>query len=237
MDNREGSYFHDIKLFNKFSKWLDKHNVNANNKIVISTCNDKINNIKFDDKRIVVYNNDYYIYCAGKFIQECQEQNRYANLIFNKPNLPLFCNDAKVLTVLLTTEQEQNWVYRALWSKHFIETDNEIIYAPSSPDHCHLSTFPKLVHYKPKYRFDLSERKELYNREVVNNQTILNYKEPHDLFNNNVNNIFFNISDLFDVELFISAMEKVFNKFELGMLDCDLVSSMYQLWWSRQHAN
>ena len=170
-------------------------------------------------------------------LQECQEQNRYANLIFNKPNLPLFCNDAKVLTVLLTTEQEQNWVYRALWSKHFIETDNEIIYAPSSPDHCHLSTFPKLVHYKPKYRFDLSERKELYNREVVNNQTILNYKEPHDLFNNNVNNIFFNISDLFDVELFISAMEKVFNKFELGMLDCDLVSSMYQLWWSRQHAN
>jgi len=75
MDNREGSYFHDIKLFNKFSKWLDKHNVNANNKIVISTCNDKINNIKFDDKRIVVYNNDYYIYYAGKFIQECEEQN------------------------------------------------------------------------------------------------------------------------------------------------------------------
>ena len=168
-------------------------------------------------------------------LQECQRQNRYANIIFNKPKLPVFCNNAKVFTVLLTTEQEQNWVYRALWSKHFIETDNEIIYSPNSPDYCHLSTFPKLVHYKPKYRFELSEREELYNREVVNNRTILNYKEPHDSFNDNVNNIFFNISDLFDVETFISVMENVFTEWGLGILDRELVSAMHQLWWSRQH--
>jgi len=75
MDNREGSYPHDVKLFTKFSKWLDKHNVNANNKIIISTCNEKINNIKLSDKRIVVYNNDYYVHYAGKFIQECEEKD------------------------------------------------------------------------------------------------------------------------------------------------------------------
>ena len=74
MDNREGSYPHDLKLFTKFSKWLDKHGIKANNKIVISTCNEKINNIKLSDKRIVVYNNDYYVHYAGKFIQECEEK-------------------------------------------------------------------------------------------------------------------------------------------------------------------
>lgn len=75
MDNREGSYPHDLKLFTKFSKWLDKHGIKANNKIVISTCNEKINNIKLSDKRIVVYNNDYYVHYAGKFIQECEEKD------------------------------------------------------------------------------------------------------------------------------------------------------------------
>jgi len=167
-------------------------------------------------------------------LQECQKQNLHANIIFNKPNLPIFCNNAKVLTILLTTEQEQNWVYSSLWSKHFIETSTEIIYTPNSPDHCPLSTVPKLLHYKPKYRYKLSEREKLYNQEVVNNKTIVHYTKPHSFFDDNVNNIFFNLSNLFNVNLFISEMEKVFSKFELGALDHDLVIKMHQLWWSRQ---
>ena len=113
---------------------------------------------------------------------------------------------------------------------------NEIIYSPNSPDHCHLSTFPKLLHYKPRYRFELSDREELYNEKVVNNRTIIHYKEPHDSFNDHVNNKFFNISSLFDVETFINAMEDVFTEWNLGILDRELVSAMHKLWWSRQHA-
>lgn len=167
-------------------------------------------------------------------LQECQSQKLHANIIFNKPKLPVFCNNAKVLTILLTTEQEQKWVYTALWSKHFIETSTEIIYTPNSPEHCALSAVPKLLEYKPKYKYKLSEREKLYNQEVMNNQTIVHYTKPHSFFDDNVNNIFFNLGNLFNVDMFISKMEKVFDKFELGALDHDLVSKMYQLWWSRQ---
>ena len=158
----------------------------------------------------------------------------HANIIFNKPKLPVFCNNEKVLTVLLTTKQEQNWVYSTLWSKHFIETGTEIIYTPNSPEHCALSAVPKLLEYKPKYKYKLSEREKLYNQEVVNNRTIVHYTKPHSFFDDNVNNIFFNIRNLFNVDLFISEMEKVFDKFELGAFNHELVSEMHQLWWSRQ---
>ncbi len=167
-------------------------------------------------------------------LQECQTQNLHANIIFNKPKLPVFCNNAKVLTVLLTTKQEQNWVYSTLWSKHFIQTGTETIYRPNSPEHCDLSAVPKLLEYKPKYKYKLSEREKLYNQEVVNNRTIVHYTKPHSFFDDNVNNIFFNIRNLFNVDLFISEMEKVFDTFELGAFNHELVSEMHQLWWSRQ---
>jgi hypothetical protein len=167
-------------------------------------------------------------------LHECKIQNLYANVIFNKPNLPVFCNGAKVLTVLLTTKQEQDWVHQALWSKHFIKQDDKIIYSPSSPLHCHLSAVPKLLHYQPKYCFEASERDELYNRYILNNSTILEYTQPHSRFNDNVDNMFLNISDLFLVDRFIAKVEKVFSKFDLGKLDSDLVVEMHKVWWSRQ---
>lgn len=75
IDNREGSYNHDVKLFTKFSKWLTKHNIRSNKKVIISTCNENINKIKLKDKRIGLYNNDYYLYYAGKFIEQCEKEN------------------------------------------------------------------------------------------------------------------------------------------------------------------
>ena len=75
VDNREGSYYHNPALFTKISKWLDKNNIVDKNKVIISTCNEKINDIPINDKRIRTYNNDYYLYYSGKFIVECEERN------------------------------------------------------------------------------------------------------------------------------------------------------------------
>jgi hypothetical protein len=75
LDNREGSYYHDPALFTKISKWLDKNNIVGKNKVIVSTCNEKINDIPIKDNRIKTYNNDYYLYYSGKFIVECEERN------------------------------------------------------------------------------------------------------------------------------------------------------------------
>jgi len=207
------------------------HNLHTQNEPMVPYSTDLYSST-FDRGQDVTFDQ----YCGQNNIRfkECTKQKLHANIIFNKSKLPVFCNNAKVLTVLLTTEQEQNWVYKALWSKHFIENKDTIIYSPSSPMHCHLSTVPKLLEYKPEFCFDISRKQELYKEYILNNKTVVQYKQPHDLFNNNVNNMFFNISDLFDVDLFIATMEKVFDKFDLGILNSVLVSEMYQLWWSRQ---
>ena len=53
IDNREGSYNHDVKLFTKFSKWLTKHNIRSNKKVeahcrmyVLSICTTLCTNLK-----------------------------------------------------------------------------------------------------------------------------------------------------------------------------------------------
>ena len=75
IDNREGAYPHAPKLFVKVKEWLDRHNIKDRNKFIISTCNENIKKIKIGDSRIKVFNNDYYLYAAGKYIKQCEERN------------------------------------------------------------------------------------------------------------------------------------------------------------------
>jgi len=75
VDNREGSYPHIESLFDKIKEWLNKHEITTRKKFIVSTCNENINNIKINDKRICVYNNNYYLYFAGKFIKQCEDRN------------------------------------------------------------------------------------------------------------------------------------------------------------------
>jgi hypothetical protein len=169
-------------------------------------------------------------------LELCNQQGLIANIIFNKPDLPLFCKEAKVLTVLATSEQEQNWIHKAIWSKHFIVNEKQIIYTPSSLQHCHLSAVPKLVEYKPEFQFPISQRDEVYNKYVINNPTVGFYKSQ-DYFadEQGIINRFFNLNKLFDSSVFLQEIESIFEEFDLGYFNKVLVKKIYNLWWSRQN--
>lgn len=167
-------------------------------------------------------------------IRYCIEQNLLLNLIFNKSKLPLFCHDSKVVTILVTTNEEQEYLDRFLWNKHFIETDNEIIYTPSSIAHCSMHAVPKLLKYKPQWKFHKSQKNEIYNNMVVNNKTKKQYVDKNLFDNEPYQNIFLDFNDILDTNKFISQMEKIFFEFNLGSLNKKLVSEMHRLWLGRQ---
>jgi len=76
MDSREGAYPHTLNLIKKINKFLKKNEIyHGNNKVIVSTCNDKIVELKTKEnsdlfKGIRLYNNNYNIFIAGRFILE-----------------------------------------------------------------------------------------------------------------------------------------------------------------------
>jgi len=164
----------------------------------------------------------------------CVEKKLTANLIFNKSTLPKFCDGAKVLTVLVTNEHEKSWLDKTLYSKHFIETEDGIIYTPSSLDYCSLEAIPKLLEYKPQCNYPLESKDDIFNQMVKNNVTKLQYANQEDFNNKNYHNIFFDLDYLLDKQKFIDNMSRVFEEFNLGTFNKSLVSKMHNIWLERQ---
>jgi len=164
----------------------------------------------------------------------CVKKKLIANLIFNKSTLPKFCNGAKVLTVVVTSEHEKSWLDKTLYSKHFIESEDSIIYTPSSLDHCSLEAVPKLLEYKPQYKFPLAEKESIFKQMVKNNTTKLQYANKENFDNKKYHNIFFDLNYLLDRQKFIDKMSVVFQEFNLGTFNKSLVSKMHNIWLDRQ---
>lgn len=80
IDPREGSYEHGYDLIDNINLFLDNNNIFQKNKIIISTNNDKITNLpkKYNENlfdRIKLYNNNYCLFMAGRFISEVEYNN------------------------------------------------------------------------------------------------------------------------------------------------------------------
>jgi hypothetical protein len=78
MDYREGAYPHNEYFLTKIDDFLNKHNINHKNKVIISTNNNFINdtiNLKKYKHRISVYCNNNYLLTAGKYISELRVAN------------------------------------------------------------------------------------------------------------------------------------------------------------------
>lgn len=78
MDYREGAYSHFESFLTKIDNFLNKHNINHKNKVIISTNNNFINdtiNLKKYKHRISVYCNNNYLLTAGKYISELRVAN------------------------------------------------------------------------------------------------------------------------------------------------------------------
>lgn len=169
---------------------------------------------------------------------ECIRLDLQTNLIFNKPQTPVFCDGSNVVTVTVTSQQEKKWLYSTLWSKHFLEDKGEIRYLPSDPDYCSFYSLIPVLTYNNQYRFSLTDKKKLYNDYVINNHTNSWYFDPakftdHDK-THNLNNVFITLDEILLPTKFLSAIEKLFKHFDLGNPNLELISSMHQIWLNRQ---
>lgn len=169
---------------------------------------------------------------------DCIKCNLQANLILHKPQTPFFCNNSDVVTVLVTSEREKKWLYKTLWSKHFLETEQGIRYLPSDPAYCNFYSLIPVLTYNNRYLFPSSDKENLYNEYIINNHTNNWYFNP-DKFNSydrehQLNNLFINLEEMLLVDKFLIAMQRIFKKFDLGKLNVNLIQQMHQIWLSRQ---
>ena len=81
MDMREGAYPHDIPFYEKINNFLVKHDINDKSKVIVSTNNNFIENIKehadfikFNNK-IDIYPNNYFLLASGKFLGQLRTSN------------------------------------------------------------------------------------------------------------------------------------------------------------------
>jgi len=171
-------------------------------------------------------------------LDACMEKNLLANLIFHKLEIPIFCQGAPVVTVLVNTSEEKNWLHRTLWSKHFAEIDNRIHHLPSDPNYCSFVSLPTVLKFHNDYHYDINEKDRLFNKYILEHSGERWYTNPNNVTKfdnlNNLNNKFINLKDFFELDTFINTMSSLFNYFNLGTLNKSLVSNMYNIWWGRQ---
>lgn len=168
----------------------------------------------------------------------CKSKKLLANIVFHKPNIPLFCKGARTVTIMTTTKQEQSWVHNALWSKQFLETQDKIIKLDLSPTHCNLSSLPNILKFNPQFEFKLEDKEEIFNKFVVNDHCALWYTD-YNYFKDfdrdfELDNAFIDIKNFFDQTTFMDSVEQLFMKLNLGKPDVELIKSMHDIWWSRQ---
>ena len=160
------------------------------------------------------------------------------NLIFHKPQLPLFCNGSDVITITVTSDREKDWLYKTLWSKQFVEKDNNIYYLPNDPNYCSFYSLVPVLTYNNPYCFSKDNKDELYNKYVVNDHTNSWYFDP-DKFNKHdacqqLNNRFVKLEEILLLDKFLSVVLDIFDFYNLGDPDIDLITQMHSIWSERQ---
>jgi hypothetical protein len=81
MDMREGAYPHDITFYKKINNFLVKYDIDEESKVIVSTNNNFIEDIKqhpdfikFNNK-IDIYSNNYFLLASGKFLGQLRTSN------------------------------------------------------------------------------------------------------------------------------------------------------------------
>jgi hypothetical protein len=169
---------------------------------------------------------------------DCFDKKIKANLIFNKPQTPLFCDNSEVITVVITSPKEKQWLFDTLWSKHFLESNGKIYYLPNHPSYCNFASLPAVLRYNNPYCFPSEEKQNLFEQYVVNNSTNSWYFdtkhfEAYDR-QHRLNNIFIDLEQILIADKFLSTISNVFQYFNLGEPNLVLIKKMHEIWSSRQ---
>ena len=166
------------------------------------------------------------------------DNNLTINLAFHKPQVPNFCHGSDVVTITVTTKQEQEWLYKTLWSKHFLEIDDTIRYLPSDPYYCNYNSLVPVLTFNNPYLFTKQDKDEVYEKYIINDHTNSWYFDP-DQFQTfdstcKLNNHFVSLDEILSVDKFLNAIKRIFDNFHLGNPDLLLIEQMHQIWMSRQ---
>jgi hypothetical protein len=168
----------------------------------------------------------------------CIDNKWLINLIFNKPNIPIFCQGSRAITITVTTEIEKQWLYKSLWSKHFLETSAEIRYLPSDPEYCSFYSLPVVLQFNNQYLFSKNQKEQLYQDYIINNRTNCWYFDPERFakFDKTyyLNNVFIELNTILTPGKFITKIENIFDTLQLNQPNLKLIQKMHQLWLSRQ---
>ena len=168
----------------------------------------------------------------------CIQNDLIPNIIFHKPQLPMFCSGSNVVTITVTSNKEKEWLYKTLWSKQFLETADEISCLISDPAYCNFSSLPTVVKFNNTYKFPFSKKAELYEKYVVNNHANFYYFDPDKFstIDSNFNNIFMALDDILIEQRFLEKIEDLFQQLNLGTADIGIIKRMHQIWIFRQFA-
>lgn len=166
----------------------------------------------------------------------CIQHGLIPNLVFHKPQLPLFCNDSNVITITVTSNKEKEWLYKTLWSKQFLENDDEIRYMISDPSYCSFASLPTVVKFNNNYKFPIGKKSELYEKHVLNNPANFYYFDPDKFstIDKKFNNVFLALDDILVEKQFLEKMTEIFQQLDLGIANIDIIKRMHQIWISRQ---
>tara|TARA_R110000823_G_scaffold26528_18_gene77358 strand:+ start:67 stop:897 length:831 start_codon:yes stop_codon:yes gene_type:complete len=167
----------------------------------------------------------------------CIQNDLIPNIIFHKPQLPMFCSGSNVVTITVTSNKEKEWLYKTLWSKQFLETADGISCLISDPAYCNFASLPTVLNFNNEYKFDISRKDELYEKYVVNDHKNPYYFNPDKFseIDSEVDNIFISLNDILIEKNFLQSIKNVFQNFDLGPADISLIKSMHEIWISKQY--
>jgi hypothetical protein len=169
---------------------------------------------------------------------EGMAQDQHINLIFNKATMPVFCHGSRAVTITVESQKEQTWLHHSRWSKHFLVQGSEIRYLPSDPEYCNFRSLPAVLKHGNQYRFALDQQEDLWKRMVVENSMNLAYQNPEQFVEpdtqNHIQNINLALKDLLDPAGFVACIDSIFEQFQLGEPNLELVAAMHAVWLERQ---
>ena len=190
------------------------------------------NDVTLDQYLTYAFANDDYR------LINCIKNNLFVNITFHKPCVPIFCQNNNVITITVTSDSEKQWLYKTLWSKQFLETDNEILYLPSDPEYCSFSSIVPVLKFNNPYKFDKSLKEDLFEKYVINDYTNQWYFDPEKFSKydaaHQLNNIFISLDEILVVDKFLTAITKIFEYYNLDSPNLKLIEKMHQVWSSRQ---
>lgn len=156
------------------------------------------------------------------------------NLIMQNPELPVFCKGADSVVIIVDNDRSLQWLDQTLWSKHFLEKDDQIFYLPDHPKYCSPASLNKVLEYGNAYQFPSSQKSRLWQEKIMHNHTRQKYLDIKNFESDCGNTYLFPLSCLFSTESFLDHMLKIFVFFELGEPDIGLLARLHQIWLSRQ---